>query len=371
MGNTDRRLRLLATLAGILGIAAAVLSGFAGNWWRNATAGNALAGGVHLWLADNHGLIQIDAQGKLQREVSFDALGIDAASELHALDATRLLIAEPGSARLKVLDTTSGKAAGEIRLSAQPPRGTLRLASRPLKQGFEIAAAFDGRLQSFDETGQPQGQSKAGEVKAAESVLFDGEAWWVADSARQQLTQLQPGTLATTDNVPLSALNALRVPGIARASHGNESERDKPVIATLIRHHPDKAQARVVDVFSDATEAEFPLPAGSQPLDIAWLGKELWVLDGAQGALWRFDAARKLLGKLDEPAISGRLSGSAFWRSFAEAIASASRIAAIICLSLAALCAIWLLRGWVKAQVMRRLRPPPEVSDEEDWEARR
>ncbi|GAA5170735.1 hypothetical protein [Viridibacterium curvum] len=371
MESAGRRLRLLATLAITLGIAAALLASFAGNYLRNSLAANAIATGTNAWLADNHGLMQIDAQGKLVRERSLSELGVKAISELHAIDATHLLLAEPGSARLKLLDANTGSASGVIPLAAPAPQAPIRLASRKRGQSFEIAAVLDGAVQRFDDQGKSLASSVKGEVRQAEGVLFDGEAWWVADSTKQQLTQLQADSLTAQDNVPLSGLNALRVPGIARLSRGQMSDRDKPAVATVIRRHPENGQTRVVDVFSDATEAEFPLPVGSKALDVAWLGKELWVLDGAQGAVWRFDAARKPLGKVNDPTLNGRLTGSAFWRSFAEGIATASRLAAIVCLSLGALLIAWLLHKPVVALIRRKLSPPEEVSDEEDWEARR
>lgn len=350
MSQSIRGFNAVAVVLLAFAIVAAFLSFRAGEAASGPHGPQALAvGGGKVWIADGESLLVSDRDGHVLQEYPFAKLGVESIGSINAVDDERMLIATRGNLTLRLLD-------GEGRLLRTIPlhfpggldkqaSHTLWFAGTPVdgEGHFRIAVATGGNhaVALFDDEGRFLAQTAEHLYRYTNGIWYANEGWWTTDTNRYILRRLALNTLEQTEQIRLDRDNAQRYLGAAVASRGAPGKLGQP-LGTVFRLQAGMTVGRVVDVFSDGREIEYPLPVNAEPMDMVWLGNELLVADGRSTTIQRFNAAREALGEFGDFSLRQRFRKTAERRAAAEEWhmnwlygASGCLIAALICVVLA------------------------------------
>ncbi len=175
-----------------------------------------------------------------------------------------------------------------------------------------IATGGGHAVAVFDAAGRFLGRTSPGAYEFTNGLWWAGEALWTTDTNRQQLVVLDGTTLAEKSRVQLSKnCGGYQFLGMAAPSHGMASEDTKSApLITLVRFANGMTKGRASDIFSDGSQIDFPVPVGTEPRDIRWLGNELLMVDGKSFSIKRYSADRASLADFGDAEVRGDL-GSA------------------------------------------------------------
>jgi hypothetical protein len=268
--------------------------------------------GDRVWIADELGLFITDAHGEIQLQRTHADLGVKSISGIAMVDAQHALIASRDSTTIKLVSAIDCSLLRDIHLQLPADldnmgSAMLWIAAHPIDSSghFEIAAATGGNhtVVRFNDDGRLLARTKAGLFRFTNGLWYADGGLWTTDTNRYYLRKLDTDTLAQTDEIALHADHAKRYLGAAAASNGEVMPNGMQPLATLARLDNQMKTGRVVDLFRDGSELEFPLSDDAEPMDIGWIGKELLVVDGATGNVKRFDSLRQPLGEFGGAAL--------------------------------------------------------------------
>lgn len=326
MPRSNRGINAIAVFLLACAIASAYLSFRAGEEASSPHGPQALAVvGERVWIADGESLLAVDREGHVLQEYPFTGLGVESVGSINAVDDRRMLVASRGSLTLRLLD-------GDARLLRTIPlrfpgglerqqNHTLWLASTPVdSEGhFRIAVATGGNhaVALFDDQGHFLARTRDGLYRYTNGIWYADGSWWTTDTNRYTLRRLALNALEQTEQIQLGADHTQRYLGAAIASRGASSKLGQP-LGTLFRLQNDMSIGRVVDVFPDGREIEYPLPPDAEPMDMVWLGNKLLVAEGQSTTILRFDATRRPLGEFGDFSLRQRFQKMAEQRTAAE-----------------------------------------------------
>lgn len=262
--------------------------------------------GHEVWIADERGLLVTDSQGEIRWQRAHATLGVKSISTIVAVDNERVLIASRDDNRLKLVSVADAHLLRDIPLQfpadlVNGARHVLWIATRPMGDAgnFEIAVATGGdhTVLRFSDEGIFLARTKKGLYRFTNGIWFADGGWWTTDTNRFYLRKLDPETLKQTEEIQLSDHLPQSFLGQAVASHGAATTNGGPPLATVGRFQNNMINGRVVDIFQDASEREYPLPDAAEPMDLGWLDNELLVVEGSAGTVLHFNQTRQTLGE--------------------------------------------------------------------------
>ncbi len=296
--------------------------------------------GDKVWIADESALLIVDDKGQLLSERSFASLGVESIGSIVAVPGAGVLIASRDSSTLKLLDAQDAHLLRQVELQFPASLGrsasnALWLATSPAdaEGHFALAVATGGNhaVARFDDQGRFLARSKDGLYSFTNGLWFAEDSWWTTDTNRFVLRRLQRDSLAQIDSIALSAEPSRRFLGAAIASRASVQQQGKTAVATLVRLKNNMITGRVVEVFADGGESAYPMPEDAEPMDLAWLGNTLLVIDGNQGNVLRFDAQQRALPAFGDQALLTRFARSAAQRNASHLAYQAWLAGALLC----------------------------------------
>jgi len=272
--------------------------------------------GQEAWIADERGLVVTNAQGDIEWQRTNAELGVKGIATILAVDQERVLISSRDDAVLKLV---SAKDAAPLRnIALQFPADfshranhVIWMSTRPVGDAghFELAVSTGGddAVLRFSDEGRFLARTKEGMYHFTNGIWFADGGWWTTDTNRFILRKLDAETMAQTQEVTLPGGRYL---GMAVASQGEAAADGNAPLATIGLFQNGMLKGQVADVYPDAGERTYPLPAGAEPMDLGWLNKELLVVDGNAGTLFRFNQARQAMGEFGSAALRARFAES-------------------------------------------------------------
>lgn len=252
------------------------------------------------WLLVDDALWGLDAAGHRLHRVPVGQTGLASSpavltyrrstQELYAItrDGTRVAVLHPRT--------------------AQPIR-TLALAWPPdlldsLGGAVWLAVHNDGRMAVATGKGHtvvlfaPDGEflqrTPPGRYRYTNELWWEGDALWTTDTNGHALVRLDGQTLAEQQRVALNDEDALRYTALAKAHPHAGVARTAPR-ATVARLDGRMDTGRVVHVWDDGREDSLDLGAGARPLELGWSNDTLFIVDGRDWRVRRFDSLNQPL----------------------------------------------------------------------------
>ncbi|MFO1265239.1 MAG: hypothetical protein U1E84_18205 [Rhodoferax sp.] len=278
-----------------------------------------------VWLSVDEALWQITSDGHRVASHDTRALGIQGRVGNIAQDASgKLVLGVRDQDALYVFDPAQGRVINT--LTPQWPESLARHASRAISYAFgsngQLAIATGGghAVALFDASGHFLGRSPPGLYRFTNGLWWQGETLWTTNTNGSALIALSTPGMAPVQTINLSGNHYARYLGMAVASHGNprSAASDLRPQATVVRFANGMIYGRVVDVFPDGTEREFESSIGTEPRDIAWLGQQLLVVDGATYAVRQFGADGQALPNFGDATVQAALAALVADRSRAQ-----------------------------------------------------
>ena len=278
-----------------------------------------------VWLSVDEALWQITSDGHRVASHDTRALGIQGRVGNIAQDASgKLVLGVRDQDALYVFDPAQGRVINT--LTPQWPESLARHASRAISYAFgsngQLAIATGGghAVALFDASGHFLGRSPPGLYRFTNGLWWQGETLWTTNTNGYALIALSTPGMAPVQTINLSGNHYARYLGMAVASHGNASGATPKLrpLATVVRFANGMIFGRIVDVFPDGTEREFESSIGTEPRDIAWLGQQLLVVDGATYAVRQFGADGQALPNFGDATVQAALAALVADRSRAQ-----------------------------------------------------
>lgn len=327
--------------------------------------------GHEVWIADERGLLATDSQGEIRWQRAHAELGVKGVSTILAVDHDRVLIASRDDALLKLVSAADARLLRDIPLQfpadmANRASHVLWMATRPVGDAgnFEIAVATGGdhMVLRFSDEGKFLARTKEGLYRFTNGIWFADGGWWTTDTNRFYLRKLDPETLAQTEEIRLSDDQPQRFLGEAVASHGEAAGNGAQPLATICRFQGNMINGRVVDVFQDASERDYPLPGDAEPMDLGWLDNQLLVLEGSTGTVLHFNPMRQALGEFGGDRLHERFEESRQPRASGKRAHFIWLLAALLCFLLAVAFLVLARRTTDVERVAQPALPVPDIA---------
>jgi len=251
------------------------------------------------WLAVDGEIWAFDATGRRRARANLAEIGL--AGDIYSLDwhpaAGLLALRLDDDPLIYLVDPVTLKPAGRIAL--QWPSELAPHAARAV----HLAFAADGRIAAstggghavalFARDGRFLARSALGMYRFTNGLWWAGDSLWTTDTNGLVLKRLDGTTLALQQEVETPSPRPTRFLGLARA-HPPEAQEPAPW-ATVIRFGRDRIAGVVADILPGGSELLFSQTERMEPRDLAWLGRELLVVDGHSRSVLRWNAAHQPL----------------------------------------------------------------------------
>lgn len=162
----------------------------------------------------------------------------------------------------------------------------------------------------FDAKGVCLARTAPGTYEFTNGLWWKGGSLWTTDTNRQELVELDGGTLAVKSRVRLSTHTGdWQFLGMATPSRGKESIRTRALpLATIIRFADGMTEGHATDVFEDGSQLDYPAANALEPRDIKWRGNELMLVDNASFSIKRYSDNRISLADFGDAQVRAELA---------------------------------------------------------------
>ena len=270
--------------------------------------------GRAVWLGVNDDLWILDPQGHKTGQRSAAQLGLsEAVSNIVLAPQGQALLTSRGDRAWQVIDTSDLSRVRTItpQWPADFRDNALRAIHIAVSARWDIAVATGGghAVLLFDRNGKFKGRTPPGTFYFTNGLWHGPQGWWTTDTNRSTLRLLDTETLAPRQSIrlagPLGGYDAL---GELIASRGDPAPgTQEPPLATVSTLGFLMEPGHAVDVFADGRH----LPFNKKPLarlrDMAWLDRNLLVVDGANYQILRFGADRTAMPRFGDGEVNDAL----------------------------------------------------------------
>lgn len=270
-----------------------------------------------VWLSVDDALWRMDENGKRLTVADAARLGVGGRIGNLVVHPNGQLVAQVrNDPTLYFLDPQTGVI--QSRLVPQWPSNMERDGSDAINYAFNadgrVAISNGGghAVALFDATGRFLARTAPGAYAFTNGLWWQDNVLWTTDTNRQQLVELDGGTLAEKSRVTLAThTRNWRFLGMAAASHGKASAlTHMPPLATIIRFANGMTQGHATDVFADGSQMDYPADPTLEPRDIKWRGNELMLVDNASFTVKRYTDNRQPMADFGDAQVQSELKAA-------------------------------------------------------------